>query len=283
MSNRESSTRIGIDRFWHRMHRPFLALLLGAIVAAGSGCTSAVTLKMKDAFPDSGSLPPSGQAVTVLPVLESPVPGRYATDQTYLGKGLSAYLALGPLYIPPIMIVFGEFHADTPRTDIVRMAVLSRLTHYGVPATYLAEGGAERLNMLPKSSLVISVNLRTLDVDTSDLSMPNFLFGSLVGFDGIAAHAVLDCRVWQKGHAPSPLWEGIGEGRYGTSEFDKKHPNRNKNYKQVENVKNTTDKVWPSVVNEAVSIAVDQCLTQSGLLENRTGRGTPLQTTQKQR
>jgi len=181
------------------------------------------------------------------------------------------------------MIVFGEFHADTPRTDIVRMTVLSRLMHYGVPATYLAEGGAERLKMLPKSNLVISVNLRTLDVDTSDLSMPNFIFGSLVGFDGLAAHAVLDCRVWQKGKAPSPLWEGIGEGRYGTSEFDKKHPNRNKNYKQVENVKNTIEKVWPSVVGEAVSIAVDQCLTQSGLLDARAKPGSQQQTSQKKR
>jgi len=282
MANRESSIRISGFRYRHWMHRQLLAVLLGAVVVAGSGCTSAFTMKMKDAFPDSGSLPLSGAAVTVLPVQESPAPGRYTADQTYLGKGLSALMGLGPLFIPPVAIVYGEFHADTPRTDIVRMAVLSRLKHHGVPATYQAEGGVDGLKMLPKSRLGLSLNLRTFDVDTSELFIYDTLIVSFLGFNGVAAHAVLDCRVWQQGQA-SPLWEGIGEGRYDTSEFDKKHPNRNKNYKQVENLKNTTEKVWPSVVGEAISIAVDQCLTQSGLLENRAGGSNQRNTTQKQR
>jgi len=268
MKNRKNFSCI--CQYWHTPHLSLLAVLIIAVVAIGSGCTSVVTMKMKDAFPDSGSQPPSGPAVTVLPVQESSATGRYATDLAYLGKGLSAYLALGPLYFPPVMMVFGEFHADTPRTDIVRMAVLSKLNHHGVPATYLAEGGAEGLKMLPKSSLVISVNLRTLDVETSELSMPNFIFGSLIGFNGISAHAVLDCRLWQKGQAPSPLWEGVGEGRYDSSEYDKNHEKYSKNYREQINVKNAFEKVWPSVVNEAVSLAIDQCITKSGLLEART-------------
>lgn len=274
MTNRESYIRISLCRFRQWMHRPLLAVLLSAVVAASSGCTGVVTMKMKDAFPDSDTMPPSGRAVTVLPVQESPEPGPYAADQTYLGKGLGGYMALGFIFFPPVMIVFGEFHSDMPRTDIVRMAVLSKLKQYGIPATYQAKGEGDKLKMLPETRYGISVRLRKLDVDTSDPLVSDFFFMSAIGYSGFVAHAVLDCQFWQQGQA-APLWEGVGEGRYGSRDFNKKSKEKDKNYKE-----NATSR--GKVVGEAVSIAVDQCLTKSGLLENRAKLGNQLHTTQKQ-
>ncbi len=263
MTSRRSYLIRSLCHFRHWMHRPLLAVLLGAVVAAGSGCTGVVTMKIKDAFPDPDTMSPSGPAVTVLPIQESTEPGRYATDQTYLGKGLAALIGLGPFFIPPVVIYFGEAHSDTPRTDIVRMAVLSKLKQYGVPATYQAEGGADGLKMLPGSRLGISMRLRTLDVDTSYPIISDTLIVSAIAYSGWVAHAVLDCQLWQQGKA-SPLWEGVGEGRYGSRDFNKKSKEKDKNYKE-----NAADN--GKAVGEAVSIAVDQCITRSGLLNDRSG------------
>jgi len=269
--------------YWQRLRRPVLALLLSAVVAIGSGCTAVNTLKMKDAFPDSGFMAPGRPAVTVLPVRESPAPGPYAADRTYLGKGLAALIGLGPFFIPPVVIISNEFRADGARTDIVRMAVLSRLKHYGVPADYQAVDGVNDLKSVPKTNLGLSVRLRTFDVDTTDILISETLFVSAIAFSGIVSHVVLDCQLMQQGQV-SPLWQGVGEGRYDTSDFNKQQKEDAQKSKDAgkdptakvichNDAKCAFDNVWPIVVNEAVSVAVDQCLTKSGLLGPRA-KGT---------
>lgn len=234
------STTGNLDKRWNSITRPILALLLAGTLVVSSGCTTFQTIPMNNAFPVSASVHPSGPAVTVLPIEEdlrgvSDVEA-YKKNPTYLGKGVDEFVTI--LFVP-LLPTYKEFHADVPRTDIVRTAVLSRLKNSEIPATYQIKNGVEHFMMLPDDRLGLVLRIRTFNVDTSGFLLIPTIIVNVGGFPDRLAHVVLDCQLWQAGN-DAPIWEGSGEGQSGDG------------------------------LNVAVSAAVDQCLTKSRIVEIRT-------------
>ena len=221
------------------MPRLIPALLLAGVALINAGCTTVQTIGMKNAFPVAGTAHPSGPVVTVFPVqgVLQGESGPYKADPTYLGEGVRQFFSI---FIIPWMVTSDEFHADTPRTDIVRMAILSDLINNGIPAVYQDKGGVDQLKLLPEDRLGITVRIRKLEVDTKFAFIIPLIISNGISFDDTIAHAVLDCQLWQSG-SNAPLWEGTGEG---SSEAD-------------------------GYLKNAISIAVNQCVSKSGLMETR--------------
>jgi len=219
-----------------------LLVLGSAAVLAASGCTTPTTLSMSKAFPVSGWSYPSGPAVTLLPIQETPLlalDDDYRADLTYLGRGVSELGLVGPQKSL-------EFHSDIPRTDVIKKAFFAWLKNRNIPVSYQRQGGSERLMVLPEDHLGVSLRLREFVVGTR-LSR---IQPMQVEFHGRSAHAILDCQLWQAGQT-RPLWEGIVEGKRSSDEFEKsgyQHGN---------------------VLGEAVIDAIDQCLAKSGLVDLR--------------
>ncbi len=249
MANRRNVISNRVCQFWHWMQRAILSAFLIGVAMAGSGCTVAGTFAMKDAFPISGAMP-SGPPIIVLPIQESQEEGPYKADQAYVGEGFE-YGALGPILFPPIVILSYKFKSDTPRTDIVRMAVLSRLKYHGIPATYQATGGLEQLRVLSEDRLALSMSIRTFNVKPNSSFIDWLVLSGWASQGVVIAHTVLDCQLWQLNNS-APLWQGTGEGRY------------------VGNGLVGTSYVDGTVLSKAVAAAVDQCVTKSGLLETRS-------------
>jgi hypothetical protein len=232
--------------------------MIGLLVLAGSGCAPTIkTFKMNDGLPVSGSTHMSGPAVTLFPVEEAlqqevAVAAAFAADPTYMGEGYRNY---GTIWLIVPMWESDEYHADMRRTDIIRTAALSRLKNDGIPVTYQAKGGDDQFMMLPEDRLGITMRIRKFDVDTSFTSLipfPPIIFR--LNFNNEVAHVVLDCKLRQPGTSAS-LWEGTGEGRFTSGDFKK--------------MKKNVGQQHSNIVSAAVSIAVDQCITKSGLLETR--------------
>lgn len=230
---------------WSCRSRSIIILLLTGVVITLSGCSTVTsTLQVKKTFPDVGRINTNGPKVTLLPVEEmledSSDIAAFKADPKYLGKGVRASLLL---VIFPYYVETAEFHADVPRTDTISSAVLSRLNGQGIQASYLAKGGVEQVNLLPEDHLAISIRLRKLEVDTDfDFLLP-FIGVNILMFHDTVAHTVLDCQLLQPG-AAAPLWKGTVES---------KHIGRD----------------LSTVTKLAVSSAIDQCMTNSGLQDTR--------------
>ncbi len=265
------SKPIGRSIFW----------MIGLLVLVVSGCSTHVqTLKMNDGLPASGSTQLSGPPVILFPVeealqkepavtvaykatptdtVEEASQQKSATreagfkaDPTYLGEGLYEFHTL--YLIIPMSAKDHEFHADMPRTDMIRTVARSRLKDYGIPATYQAIGKGDTFKTLPEDRLGISMRLRKLDVDTSLTFFLPLIVINIFSYHDVTADVVLDCQLRQAGNNAS-LWEGTGEGRFTTDDLEK--------------MQKDGGKQGSNVVREAISIAVDQCITRSGLLTTR--------------
>jgi len=233
--------------------------MTGFLVLVVSGCatTHIKTFKMNDGLPVSGSTYLRGPAVTLFPIEEAlqqepAVAAAFSADPTYMGKGLREG---GTAWIIFPVTETDEYHSDMPRTDIIRTVALSRLKKDGIPATYQAKIRGDQFIMLSEDHLGVDMRLRKFDVDTSFtflLPLPPWIINFY--YSNEIAHVVLDCKLRQPGTS-APLWEGTGEGRFTTSDFKKMKKNMGQKYSNI--------------VLAAVSIAVDQCITKSGLLETR--------------
>lgn len=227
-----------------RLPRWVLAVSLFGVALAASGCTTVRTFSVQEAFPVSGRAHTSGPEVTVLPVqetlAESSESALFAADPTYLGKGMRA---MGLIFVLPYFSESDEFHSDVSRTAAIGSAALSRLNGQGIPAVYQVRGGVEQIEQLPADHLAMVLRLRKLKVDTEfDGVMPFIAFNAFM-FKDTGAHAVLDCQLWQPGVA-APLWQGTVEGKHSAGNDI-------------------------MVAGVAVSSAIDQCISKSGLLETR--------------
>lgn len=227
-----------------RISRPVLAIVLAAVVMAASGCTTIQTFAVKEAFPLSGRAATKGPDVTVLPVQEtledSPAAAAFAADPTYLGKGMRG---MGMILLLPYFSESDEFHADASRIDTIGSAALSRLNDQGIPAVYQPRGGVEQINALPQDHLALALTLRKLRVDTEFNGLLPFIMFNAFMFTDTGAHVVLDCQLLQPGVA-APLWQGTVEGRHSAG-------------RDI------------GVAGVAVSKAIDQCISKSGLQETR--------------
>lgn len=260
------SKPIGRSIFW----------MIALLVLVVSGCSTHVqTLKMNDGSSVSGSTHLRGPAVALFPVEEAlqqeptkavatedamqgtaAKPSKAAAfkaDPTYLGEGLYEFHTL--YLIIPMSAKDHEFHADMPRTDMIRTVALSRLKDYGIPATYQAIGKGDTFKTLPEDRLGISMRLRKLDVDTSVTFFLPLIVINIFSYHDVIADVVLDCQLRQAGNN-ALLWEGTGEGRFTTDDLEKD------DFKEVRQQRKDSNVVW-----EAVAIAVDQCITKSRLLE----------------
>lgn len=256
MNRATKSTRNNFP-LWNRLPRWISVLLLIGAVMTVSGCSTTRDMtSVKKAFPLSGSDYLSGPVVAVFPVQET-LPETsgaepFKSDPTYLGKGLTEVISIT---IIPIATTFHEFHADMPRTDMIRTVTLARLNDFKVPAISQSKNDSDQFMLRAEDRLGLFMQLKKLTVDTAfSFAIPLIISNGLAYNDRVAQVA-LDCQLRQAGSS-ALLWEGTGESRITTEDMIK------------------TGKQYQDVTLEAVTAAVDQCITNSGLVEIRARLGS---------
>ena len=236
----------------------WVAMLVLTLILAGC---STHTYPMSKAFPESSSAFSGGAPVTLQPIQES-VSGPsknsdYQANPNYLGSDLT-FLEME--VIIPIVWFEDTFVADTPRRDIVRSALVSKLASSGI----IVAGDSEAVSaaaQLPEDHLNVSVQIQDLSVKTALNGFLTVIITSGFSFKNQVCHAALECEFRQPGQ-DKPVWEGVVEGTCRTSDKDVGG--------YAGSPENTFERIVErtNVVAGAVSAAIEQCVVK--LAEVRT-------------
>jgi hypothetical protein len=228
-------------------NRRVLAAILGLWSVIGAGCTSPVMITMTDAHRLSDSPVVKKPAVTLLRVEDTTQAPEYQKDPRYLGDGTRAFFLIGPI---PIAWSWYEYHSDNPRIDVVREVFASKLNEIGLPIAPQSDRKLDQLSHLPESHLVVSTKIRSIEVSNS-ITFFTLIVDTAGGYKYLEANVALECQVHQPGN-PTPLWQGIVEGKADESEITHEM-----------NIEHAQHKPW--VVRKALDSALQEFVTKSGI------------------
>lgn len=224
-----------------------LIAMLGLWSVLGAGCTSQVVITMNDVNRSSDSLTAKKPAVTMLRVEDTTQAPEYQKNPRYLGDGTKGFFLIGPI---PIAWEWNRYHADNPRTDLVRDAFTAKLNKAGLLVTYQPDRKLDELSPLPDGHLVVSSKIRSIEVSNS-ISFITLIVDTVGGYGELEANVVLDCQVYQPGN-PTPLWQGTVEGKAEESEI-------------TDEMKIEWEQRKPWVIRKALDSALQEFVTKSGI------------------